>query len=122
MSTRYLLLAVPLLLIDCSEPNAEEPRARPTSSELEVWLVNSSDDYIEHRDIFIQTIGDLVESGTCAEADRNERIGWMRSTVNFPDAPVYFTYCGGLANEHRIYLDVQTGQVFTRPSEWEGRR
>ena len=53
----------------------------------------------------------MIQSGRCTAADFEEQGGWMKST-NHRDAPIYFTYCGGMTVANRIYLDAETGRLF----------
>jgi len=83
-----------------------------TSSALEVeQLVANSDDLERHRAAFIQAATELVEDGTCTEAEFMENGGWVRST-SFGSRPVYFMYCGGATVSNRLYLDAATGEMF----------
>ncbi|HAS6346708.1 TPA: SH3 domain-containing protein [Vibrio vulnificus] len=79
---------------------------------LDGYLVKS-DDLKEHRDIFRKYTQNLLNDGTCKPEDFEELGGWVRS-VTFQNRDVYFIYCGGLAQENKIYLDVQTGEIFYR--------
>lgn len=75
-------------------------------------LIAGSDDYRHHSDAFAKAAEDLIRSGRCTRADFEQMGGWYKSTVNHPNAPVYFTYCGGMTIQNRIYLNVENGQVF----------
>lgn len=83
-----------------------------TSSALEVeQLIANSDDLERHRAAFTQAAIELVEDGTCIEAEFIENGGWVRST-SFGPRPVYFMYCGGATVANRLYLDAATGEMF----------
>ncbi|EHZ7341161.1 TPA: SH3 domain-containing protein [Vibrio vulnificus] len=79
---------------------------------LDGYLVKS-DDLKEHRDVYRKYTQMLLNDGTCKPEDFEELGGWVRS-VTFQNRDVYFIYCGGLAQENKIYLDVQTGEIFYR--------
>lgn len=80
-----------------------------TASEVEE-LVAQSDDFQTYRAEFVEAARDLIEQGRCSERDFAEMGGWLSSPSG--GNGVYFTYCGGLRVENRIYLDVRTGEVF----------
>ena len=74
-------------------------------------LVGSSDDYATYKDAFAKAASELMSDGTCSQADFEELGGWLRSSFQ-RDEPVYFTYCGGITRENRLYLNASTGEVF----------
>lgn len=73
-------------------------------------FISGSDDFHIYRAAFVSAAQKLIANGQCTEADFIEQGGWMKSTNN-PSAPVYFTYCGGMALANRIYLDAATGNI-----------
>jgi hypothetical protein len=73
-------------------------------------LVAQSDDYRIYKDVFARAASELIDSGKCTRADFEEMGGWIKS-INHRDKPIYFTYCGGMRIEHRIYLNAFTGRV-----------
>lgn len=75
--------------------------------------IESSDDFKLHFEAFISKTDQLLKDKTCIPEDFEETQGWMRS-VTFQDRDVYFVYCGGLKQANKIYLDVQTGEIFFR--------
>ncbi|EGQ9965479.1 hypothetical protein VCSRO209_1614 [Vibrio cholerae] len=75
--------------------------------------IESSDDFLLHQEKFLTTTDTLLKEGNCSPKDFEELGGWVRS-VTFGEQPVYFIYCGGLSQAHKIYLNVQTGQIFYR--------
>lgn len=75
-------------------------------------LVQGSNDYRLHKDAFAKAAEVLISSGVCTAHDFKEMGGWLKSTTTFAERPVYFTYCGGITKENRIYLDVKTGEIF----------
>lgn len=79
---------------------------------LDSYLLKS-DDLKQHQDVYRKYTQMLLNDGTCKPQDFEELGGWVRS-VMFEQRAVYFIYCGGLAQENKIYLDVQTGEIFYR--------
>jgi uncharacterized protein YgiM (DUF1202 family) len=75
------------------------------------WAIGASDDLTKHRDTFMRVTKILVASGECKLSEFRDIGGWWRSTAHKP-RPIYYTYCGGASNSHRIYLDATTGQTF----------
>ncbi len=75
--------------------------------------IESSDDFKEHFEAFISKTDELLKEKTCTPEDFEETQGWMRS-ITFKERDVYFVYCGGLKQANKIYLDVQTGEIFFR--------
>ena len=73
--------------------------------------IESSDDLDKYQGLFVLVSEKLVESGACNLSDFRDIGGWWRSTSHQP-RPVYYTYCGGATDKHRIFVDTQTGQVF----------
>ncbi|MBA5760783.1 hypothetical protein H2O73_00375 [Vibrio sp. 404] len=72
--------------------------------------VEGSDDFKQYFDVFIQTTDDLIKEGICLPPDFEELKGWVKSVKYEQD--VYFVYCGGLKQANKIYLNVQTGNIF----------
>ena len=85
-----------------------DPAASATNREQ---LVKDSDDFRQHRQAFVRATEQLIADGRCTEADFREMGGWVKST-NYRDAPVYFTYCGGMTLANKLHLDAQTGRIF----------
>ena len=73
--------------------------------------IKGSDDFSKYRAGLVKGSQELINSGKCSLADFREMGGWMRST-NYKPKPVYFTYCGGMTLSHKVYLNVQTGEIF----------
>lgn len=74
--------------------------------------INKSDDFNAHSDAFISETTTLVKNGRCTLSELDEQGGWMKSTLNYKSEPVYFTYCGGVHGDNRLYLNVVSQQVF----------
>ncbi|WP_394125988.1 hypothetical protein [Vibrio hepatarius] len=75
--------------------------------------IENSDDFKQHFEMFIKTTDNLLKEGTCVPEDFEETQGWVRS-VTFDEQEAYFVYCGGLKQANKIYLNVQTGEIFYR--------
>jgi hypothetical protein len=73
-------------------------------------LVSGSDDYGKYKDEFARAAADLIKSGQCSRADFQESGGWLKS-MQHRNRPIYFTYCGGMTLQNRLYLDASTGRV-----------
>ena len=78
---------------------------------LDSYLVKS-DDLKTYRKPFRVAIDSLIENGTCEPGDFEELGGWVKS-VKYSSRNVYFIYCGGLKLENKIYLDADTGEIFS---------
>ncbi|MEZ9126081.1 SH3 domain-containing protein [Vibrio splendidus] len=79
---------------------------------LDSYLVKS-DDLKLHKETFRNTVAELIFDGECDPSDFEELGGWVKS-VKYSDRDVYFIYCGGLSLENKIYLDVNTNEIFTK--------
>lgn len=75
--------------------------------------IEKSDDLLQFETVFIQKTDELLQNGTCSPDDFEELGGWVRS-VKYQDRDVYFVYCGGMKQANKIYLNVQTGEIFYR--------
>lgn len=101
------LKAALLLTVLLSAPGV---RADSISSDSYA-LVQGSDDYQIHKDIFAKTASKLIVSGRCTEDDFMELGGWLKST-NYKSKPIYFTYCGGFTLKNKIYLNTSSRSLF----------
>lgn len=72
-------------------------------------LVKDSDDFRLHQTQFAAAARTLIDARICTVDDFIEMGGWMKSTNQGPNA--YFTYCGGMSNSNKVYLDVSTGKA-----------
>lgn len=86
-----------------------DPAATAATDET---LVAQSDDFQRHRRAFAQAAAQLIADGRCTRQDFIEMGGWLKSVNEYRDQPVYFTYCGGMTQAHKIYLDASTGRIF----------
>ena len=73
-------------------------------------LVKNSDDYRLYKDVFAQAASSLIESGRCAPSDFKTMGGWIKSSSLSGEA-TYFTYCGGMQSENKVYLNARTGII-----------
>jgi hypothetical protein len=76
-----------------------------------VEAIKSSDDLAMHQQIFVRVSEKLVASGECKLSDFEDIGGWWRSVPHKP-RPVYYTYCGGGVDNHRVYVNTATGETF----------
>jgi len=76
-----------------------------------VKAIKSSDDFSKYQSVFVSASDKLIKSSKCRLRDFSEIGGWMRSTNHKPK-PIYFTYCGGMTKNNRIYLNAATGKIF----------
>ncbi|WP_162674554.1 hypothetical protein [Vibrio variabilis] len=72
--------------------------------------IENSDNYMSFQEAFLDASTQLINSKQCRLADFEEVGGWIKS-INHKDS-VYFTYCGGIEAEHKIYLNVASGEIF----------
>ncbi|PTP40510.1 SH3 domain-containing protein [Vibrio splendidus] len=79
---------------------------------LDSYLVKS-DDLKLHKETFRNTVAELISDGECDPSDFEELGGWVKS-VKYSDRDVYFIYCSGLSLENKIYLDVNTNEIFAK--------
>jgi hypothetical protein len=73
--------------------------------------IKSSDDLAMHQDTFVRISEVLINSGECKLSEFEDIGGWWRSVDHKP-RPVYYTYCGGAINNHRVYVNTATGTTF----------
>jgi len=78
---------------------------------LDSYLVKS-DDLKLYQEKFRNSVAKLISEGVCEPSDFEELGGWVRS-VRYSERDVYFIYCGGLSLENKVYLDVNTNEIFT---------
>jgi hypothetical protein len=84
---------------------------KATANSPIVNAIKSSDDLAIHQDIFAWVSEELINSGECKLSDFEDIGGWWRSVDHKP-RPVYYTYCGGSINNHRVYVNTATGTTF----------
>ncbi|MBD1556791.1 SH3 domain-containing protein [Vibrio sp. S9_S30] len=72
--------------------------------------IKGSDNFLIHRELFLSVSQDLINDGVCTNGDFQEVGGWLKSVVYHP-RDVYYTYCGGIEREHKLYLDAENGEL-----------
>lgn len=95
-------------LLEVAPTITKEERVETVSSYIE-----KSDDFKQHFEMFVKKTDELLKENTCVPEDFEETSGWIRS-LTFEQRDVYFVYCGGIKQADKIYLDVQTGEIFYR--------
>lgn len=89
--------------------SSERPADPSEGASGDAELVKDSDDFRLHKAQFATAARKLIDARTCTEGDFLEMGGWMKSTSQGPNA--CFTYCGGMTNSNKVYLDVSTGRT-----------
>lgn len=74
--------------------------------------VAQSDDLVLYEERFIKKSEELLATGQCRPIDFEVLGGWVRSMA-YPNEAVYFVYCGGMEPKHKVYLNAETGRLFT---------
>jgi hypothetical protein len=74
-------------------------------------LIASTDDFEQYEARFIELTDSVLQSKQCSEEDLTQLKGWIRS-FNYPDEPIYYSYCGGLEVEDKLYINLDSGDVF----------
>jgi len=76
-------------------------------------VIKGSDDLSMHSAVFLKASKNLVVKGWCSLQDLRIVGGWVRRrTSGRKQHRIYITYCGGSAENNRLYLDVTLGRVF----------
>ncbi len=88
------------------------PADPATTAAADESLIAQSDDFQRHRRAFAAAAAQLIADGRCTRQDFLEMGGWLKSVNEYQDQRVYFTYCGGMTNANKIYLDASTGRLF----------
>lgn len=89
--------------------SSERPADPSEGASGDAELVKDSDDFRLHQAQFATAARKLIDARICTVGDFLEMGGWMKSTSQGPNA--YFTYCGGMTNSNKVYLDVGTGKT-----------
>lgn len=95
-------------LADLSPARLADPAETAAENER---VVAQSDDFAQHRDAFVTAATQLIADGRCTAAEIEEMGGWVKST-NERNRAIYFTYCGGMTTANRLYLNVETGEIY----------
>ena len=90
--------------------SGSKPKEIQANTPLEEAL-KSSDNYSKYRDVFVKASKSLISKRQCSLSDFKEMGGWLRSST-FKPKPVFYTYCGGMRSNNKVYLNAKTGRVF----------
>jgi hypothetical protein len=97
---------------DLSPTPPPEPRVLPGDPPVTKYLLRS-DNFERHRDAFIRASQQLIDEKRCSLSGFQAQGGWMKDP-DVPDGSVYFTYCGEMRRENRMFLNIKTGVVVRR--------
>jgi len=97
-----------VLASSLSKDRPADPAETAAQSER---IVAQSDDFAQHRKAFVKAANQLISAGRCTPAEIEEMGGWVKSSTE-RNRPIYFTYCGGMTIANRLYLDVETGEIY----------
>jgi len=73
--------------------------------------ISGSDDYNKYKTIFINSTKILIQNRKCSISEFEKIGGWVKSQSQ-KNRPIYFTYCGGMKLNNKIYLDASIGHLF----------
>ena len=90
--------------------SATEPREVEDPADCDSGFLSSSDNYDTYGQQFCVAARQLIDSGDCTEAEFIKNGGWWASS-EYPQG-TFYTYCGGMTLDNKIYLDAKSGNVF----------
>jgi hypothetical protein len=90
---------------------ADQPIQRIDANSPIVLAIKASEDLAKYMGTFVSVSGKLIDAGECQLSDFEDIGGWWKSVDHQP-RPIYYTYCGGASNNHRVFVNVSTGRVF----------
>lgn len=90
---------------------AAQPVQRIDANSPIALAIKASEDLAKYMGTFVSVSGKLVDAGECQLSDFEDIGGWWKSVDHQP-RPIYYTYCGGASNNHRVFVNVSTGRVF----------
>ena len=90
---------------------ADQPVQRADVNSPIFAAIKASEDLTKYLDTFVSVSGKLIDAGECQLSDFEDIGGWWKSVDHQP-RPIYYTYCGGASNNHRVFVNVNTGRVF----------
>ncbi|MES2336256.1 MAG: hypothetical protein V4551_16495 [Pseudomonadota bacterium] len=96
--------------VDMNFLSGSKPEKAPDPEECDRGFLSSSDNYATYSNEFCAAARQLINGGECTEADFVESGGWAASS-QYPQG-TFFTYCGGIRIENKIYLDAKSGKIF----------
>jgi hypothetical protein len=91
--------------------DADQPVQRIDANSPIVAAIKASEDLAKYMGTFVSVSGKLIDAGECQLSDFEDIGGWWKSVDHQP-RPIYYTYCGGASNNHRVFVNVSTGRVF----------
>jgi len=91
-------------------PPVEKEFSKSGDSALEE-AIRGSNNYSKYKKSFIKASETLIQEERCTLNDFKKIGGWVRSSTHKPK-PIFFTYCGRMTTENRIYLNAETGKLF----------
>ena len=102
-----ITIAASITLSGCSQKSIPLPSDNEIST-----AISQSDDFSTHKQAFINASKILIGNGTCTLHDLQYMGGFVKSQEFAKSSPVYFTYCGKMDSEHKIYLDAEDVRIF----------
>ena len=90
---------------------AEQPVQRIDVNSPIALAIKASEDLARYMGTFVSVSGKLIDAGECQLSDFEDIGGWWKSVDHQP-RPIYYTYCGGAINNHRVYVNTATGTTF----------
>ena len=90
---------------------ADQSAQRMDANSPIALAIKASEDLAKYMGTFVSVSGKLVDAGECQLSDFEDIGGWWKSVDHQP-RPIYYTYCGGASNNHRVFVNVSTGRVF----------
>jgi hypothetical protein len=90
---------------------ADQPVQRIDTHSPIALAIKASEDLAKYMGTFVSVSGKLIDAGECQLSDFEDIGGWWKSVDHQP-RPIYYTYCGGASNNHRVFVNVSTGRVF----------
>ena len=90
---------------------ADQPVQRIDANSPIVLAIKASEDLAKYLGTFVSVSEKLIDAGECQLSDFEDIGGWWKSVDHQP-RPIYYTYCGGASNNHRVFVNVSTGRVF----------
>ncbi len=100
---------VPMSALDTVEPPKETVHAGDPDV---TQYLTGSDNFGKHRKVMIRAAQDLMANHTCTMNDFKMNGAWFQMPEGGLSNPIYFTYCGSMTSEGRVYLNVNTGKAY----------
>jgi hypothetical protein len=74
-------------------------------------LIRGTDDFEQNEERFIDLTMQVIATEDCSQEDIQILGGWIRS-LTYSEEPVYYTYCGGIEPQNKLYLNLASGEWF----------